>query len=184
MERLNASARRDQFGSKLNRDHSPVLAFGIPWLTIILASMVPLLPVIAPAPILPPLGYIALLAWRMARPGLLPLWAGVPLGLVDDLYSGQPFGCAIFLFSATMIAIELIEMRFPWRGFWQDWAVASAFIVAYIGLTALFSGAPLSANQLPLLLPQLGLSILLFPMIARLVTALDNLRLKRVRRFG
>ena len=73
MERLNASARRDRFGSKLNRDHSPVLAFGIPWLTIVLASMVPLLPVIAPAPILPPLGFIFLLAWRMARPGLLPL---------------------------------------------------------------------------------------------------------------
>ncbi|MXO93235.1 rod shape-determining protein MreD [Erythrobacter arachoides] len=184
MERLSSSARHDRFGSKINRDHSPVLAFGIPWLTILLASLVPLLPVIAPAPLLPPFGFIALLAWRMARPGLLPLWAGLPLGLFDDLYSGQPLGSGILLFSLTMIAIEMIEMRFPWRGFWQDWAVASVFIVLYIGLCALFSGTPLSLSQTPLLLPQLGLSILLFPMVARLVTALDNLRLKRVRRFG
>ena len=184
MDGLNASARRDQFGSKLNRDHSPVLAFGIPWLTIFIASLMPMLPIIAPAPVLPPFGFIALLAWRLARPGLLPLWAGLPLGLVDDLYSGQPFGSAILLFSATMIAIELIEMRFPWRGFWQDWAVAGAFITLYIGLSALFSGTSLSTRQLPLLLPQLAMSILLFPLVARLVTALDNLRLKRVRRFG
>ena len=65
-----------------------------------------------------------LLGWRMVRPGLLPLWAGAPLGAFDDLVSGQPFGSAILLWSLAMIAIELIETRFPWRGFWQDWFTA------------------------------------------------------------
>ena len=81
---INPRARRDAFGSKINRDHLPVLAIGLPWVTILLASLTPLLPVIAPAPILPPMGFVMMLAWRLLRPGLLPLWAGAPLGAFDD----------------------------------------------------------------------------------------------------
>lgn len=184
MERLNPHARRDQFGSKINRDYSPLLAYGIPWVTILMASLAPMLPIIPPAPTLPPFAYIFFLAWRLARPGLLPLWAGLPLGLFDDLYSGQMFGSGILLFSVTMIAIELIELRFPWRGFWQDWAVASIFITIFIAVGALFSGAALSLNQLVVLLPQLAFSIFLYPVIARIVSMLDRLRLTRVRRIG
>ena len=62
-------------------------ATALPWLTILLGSLTPWLPVIAPAPVLPPFGFLFLLAWRLLRPGLLPLWAGLPLGLFDDLYS-------------------------------------------------------------------------------------------------
>lgn len=184
MERLNPSARRDQFGSKINRVHSPVLAYGIPWITIMLASLSPFLPIIAPLPILPPLGYLFLLAWRVLRPGLLPMWAGLPLGLFDDLFSGQPLGSGILLFSLTMIAIDLIEVRFPWRGFWQDWATAALFLTFYLFLTTLFSGSGLPLVQYPLILPQLALSILLFPVAAQLVSLLDRVRLRRVRKIG
>ena len=184
MEQLNPRARRDQFGSKINRDSSPVLAFGIPWACIMLASLIPLLPVIASGPIIPPLSYMFLLAWRFLRPGLLPMWAGLPLGLFDDLYSGQPIGSGILLFSLTMIAIDLIELRFPWRAFRQDWLLAALFITLYLLLTALFSGASLSLIQLSLIGPQLALSILLFPIVASIVGLLDRLRLTRVRRFS
>ena len=184
MERLDNRARSDQFGSKINRAHSPALAFGLPWFTILLASLAPMLPIIAPAPLVPPLGYLMLLGWRLARPGLLPMWAGLPLGLFDDLYSGQPFGSGILLFSTTMIALDLIEARFPWRGFWQDWLVASLFTTLYIAFAALFSGAHLTMIQLTLILPQLGLSLLLYPVVARIVSMLDRFRLTRVRRLG
>ncbi|RJY08436.1 rod shape-determining protein MreD [Aurantiacibacter aquimixticola] len=184
MEQLNPAARRDQFGSKINRDHSPILAYGVPWLAILFASMSPMLPIIASAPILPPLGYIFLLAWRVLRPGLLPIWAGLPLGLFDDLFSGQPLGSGILLFSVTMIALDLIEARFPWRGFWQDWAVASLFLSGYLVLAAFFSGAGITPIQLPIILPQLGLSVLLFPLVAQLVSLLDRFRLTRVRKLG
>jgi rod shape-determining protein MreD len=184
MEQLNPSSRRDRFGSKINRDHSPVLAYGIPWLTIVLGSLSPLWPIIAPAPVLPPLGYLLLLAWRVSRPGLLPLWAGLPLGFLDDLYSGQPFGFAILFFSLTMIALDLLELRFPWRGFWQDWGVAALWISLYLGLGALLSGAGLAVVQLGLILPQLGLSILLFPLFVQLVALLDRMRLTRIKRIG
>lgn len=184
METLHPRARRDPFGSKINRTHLPLLAYGLPWLTILLGSLTPWLPVISPAPVLPPFGFVMLLAWRLLRPGLLPLWAGLPLGLFDDLYSGQPVGSAVLLFSLALIAIELIEIRFPWRNFWLDWLTASAMLVIYLAIAALFSGAELTLVQLRVILPQLVLSIVLFPVIARLVAHLDRLRLMRVRRLG
>lgn len=181
---INPRARHDAFGSKINRDHSRALAFGLPWFSILLGSLTPLLPIISPAPLVPPLAFILLLAWRQLRPGLLPLWAGLPLGAFDDLFSGQPFGSAILLFSISLIALDLLDMRFPWRGFWQDWFVASGFIVAYLLLAALFSGANISAAQLAALLPQFLLSLLAYPIVARMVSQLDRLRLLRVRRLS
>ena len=184
METLHPGARRDPFGSKINRTHLPLLAYGLPWLTILLGSLTPWLPIISPAPVLPPLGFAMLLAWRLLRPGLLPLWAGLPLGLFDDFYSGQPVGSGVLLFSLTLIAIELIEIRFPWRNFWIDWLTASAMLIIYLAVAAVLSGAELTLVQLRVILPQLVLSIVLFPVVARLVAHLDRLRLMRVRRLG
>ena len=184
METLHPRARRDPFGSKINRTHAPLLAYGLPWLTILLGSLTPWLPILSPAPVLPPFGFMMLLAWRLLRPGLLPLWAGLPLGLFDDFYSGQPVGSGVLLFSLTLIAIELIEIRFPWRNFWIDWLTASAILVSYLAIAALFSGAEFTLVQLRVILPQLVLSIVLFPVIARLVAHLDRVRLMRVRRLG
>jgi rod shape-determining protein MreD len=181
---ISPRARRDAFGSKINRDHSPMLAFGVPWASILLASLTPLLPIIAPAPIVPPFAYMLLLAWRLMRPGLLPLWAGLPLGAFDDLYSGQPFGSGILLFSATLIGIELIDWRFPWRSFWQDWIIAVALLAAYLVLGALVSGAHADRELIAALVPQFALSVVMFPIVARLVAVLDRARLTRVRRLG
>lgn len=184
METLHPKARRDPYGSRINRAHWPVLAYGLPWLTILLGSLTPWLPIIAPAPVLPPFGFLLMLAWRLLRPGLLPLWAGLPLGLFDDLYSGQPLGSGVLLFSLTLIVIELIEIRFPWRNFWLDWLTASAILIVYLIVAGLLSGAELSFVQLRVIVPQLMLSIVLFPVVARLVAQLDRLRLMRVRRIG
>lgn len=184
MERLDPQSRRDPFGSRINRQQWSPLAHGLPWLSIMLGSLTPWLPIIASAPMVPPLGFIMLLAWRLLRPGLMPLWAGLPLGLFDDLYSGQPFGSGILLFSLALFAVEVIEARFPWRTFVLDWLTASAMLVVYIGLAALFSGAALTLVQLTVMVPQLLLSIVLFPIIARMVSVLDRLRLMRVRRIS
>ncbi|MEO1221613.1 MAG: rod shape-determining protein MreD, partial [Pseudomonadota bacterium] len=110
------------------------------------------------------------------------MWAGVPLGAFDDLVSGQPFGSAIFLWSLTMIALELIESRFPWRGFWQDWFTASFGIALYITAAMIVSGASLSLIVVSIVLPQMLLSILLYPLIARVIARADRFRLSRARR--
>ena len=182
MEQLNPQSRRDPYGSRINRRESLVLAYGLPWATILLGSLTPWLPVIAPAPVLPPFGFLLMLAWRLLRPGLLPPWAGLPLGLFDDLYSGQPMGSGVLLFSFALIIVELVEIRFPWRNFWLDWLTASSIVVPYIVVAALLSGAELTPVQLGVIAPQILLSLVLFPIIARMVAMLDRLRLMRVRR--
>lgn len=176
MERINPRARRDAYGSRINRDHYKTLAYSMPWVSIMLGSVLPLFAIAAAAPLLPPLGFIMLLSWRMLRPGLLPVWAGFPLGMFDDLFSGQPFGSAIALWSLAMIAIEAIETRFPWRSFLLDWATGGALIATYIVSGSIFSGAELTGPMVLALMPQIAISIMLFPAISRLVARLDRFR--------
>lgn len=184
MERLSQAARQDRYGRRINRDHSPVLLAIVPWGSILLASVLPFFVVTASIPLVPPLGLLFLLAWRLVRPGVLPIWAGFPLGLWADLFSGQPFGCSILLYSIALIVIEAVELRFPWRDFAQDWIVAVFVILAFLALSAAFSGASLSMPMFIGLAPQAAVSILSFPIIARFVAGLDRVRLLRVRVIG
>lgn len=179
MERMNPSARSDAYGSRINRQHSTLLANVVPWASILLASLLPVFVIAGALPMVPPLGFLMLVSWRLVRPGLLPVWAGLPLGLFDDLFSGQPFGFAVLSWSLTMIAIELIETRFPWRNFWQDWFTAGILILVYLFGGWLFSGGEPTIHSLIALGPQLVLSILVFPLASRLVARLDHLRLSR-----
>ena len=181
IDELNPRSRRDHFGSKIDRDHSRLLANGLPLATILLGSLTPILPFIASGPLVPPLGYMALLAWRIVRPGLLPPWIGIPLGAFDDLFSGQPFGSAIMLWSATLLVVEMLEARFPWRGFRQEWGSAAALLSAYLAISALLSDSGLGMMVLPLIVPQVLLSVLLFPIVARMIAVFDRLRLLRIR---
>lgn len=181
MQRLNPRSRADRYGRRINRDHSPLLVYIVPWLSIMLGSAIAVLPLSATIPIMPPLGFLLLLGWRLLRPGLLPLWCALPLGAFDDLFSGQPFGSAILLWSLAMIAIEIFESRFPWRGFWQDWFTAGIAALGYLTAALVFSGTSPSIHHVFASLPQLMLSIILYPIIARMVAALDRLRLLRIR---
>jgi len=184
VERLDPRARSDLYGRRINRAPSPLRARSVPYLSIMLASLVPVLLIADVMPLAPPLGFLMLLGWRIMRPGVLPLWVGAPLGAFDDLVSGQPFGSAMLLWSLAMIAIELIETRFPWRGFWQDWFTAGVMAAGYWGATLLLAGAPITSPLVIVALPQAVLSILLYPIMARMVANLDRFRLVRARRIA
>lgn len=180
MERINPRARSDAYGSRINRTHSRTLAYVIPWGSVMLGSLVPFFPIASALPFMPPLGFVMLVAWRMLRPGLLPVWAGFPLGLFDDLFSGQPFGSAILLWSLAMIVIEITESRFPWRHFVLDWMTASALIIVYLFLAMLLSAAHPQIHLVLAIAPQIVLSVLLYPIVSQLAAQLDRLRLRRV----
>lgn len=184
MQRLDPNSRADPFGTKINRDHSAILAHSVPWLSIMLGSLAPFSPIIAPGPVLPPLGFVFLLAWCLQRPGLIPLWAGLPLGLFDDLFSGNPLGFGITLFTLTLLAIEIIHIRYPWPNFLHDWFAAAVVLTLYIVAEAVVSGREYTPLHLQVILPQLALSIILMPFIAQIISALDRLRLLRVRRIS
>lgn len=174
----------DMFQRRLNRAPSPVLATIIPWVSIALISLAPLSPIIASAPVLPPLGFMLLIAWRLFRPGMLPIWAGAPLGLIDDLFSGQPLGSAVLLWSLTMIGLEALDSWQRWRSFWQDWAVAIVLIWVYLTIGHMLAVMAGAIWYPSLILPQLLISILSFPLFTRLVAILDVLRRARVKVLG
>ncbi len=167
----------NRFRKRINRVPSPALANGLPWAAIMLCSLSPALPVIASAPVFPPLGFMLLLAWRQVRPGMMPVWAGLPLGAFDDLFSGQPFGSAILLWSTAMILLDIVEARFPWRNHLLDWLVSSGMICAYLVLSLIFANAAGGSAALLLIVPQAMTAILLFPLTGRLVALLDRVRL-------
>jgi rod shape-determining protein MreD len=182
MERIDPRARSDIYGRRINRAPYAWRVRSVPYVTIMLGSLLPVLLIADLMPLFPSLGFLMLLGWRMVRPGLLPLWAGAPLGAFDDLVSGQPFGSAVLLWSLAMIVIELIETRFPWRGFWQDWFTAGVIAVFYWFAALLVSGASVTPELLIVALPQALLSVMLYPIIARMVAGLDRFRLARARK--
>lgn len=184
MKPLDLRTRADISGRGINRAPSPWRARSVPYLSIMLASFLPVILIADVMPLVPPLGFLLLLGWRIGRPGLLPLWAGAPLGAFDDLVSGQPFGSAILLWSVAMIAIEVVETRFPWRGFWQDWFTAGLMTAGYWLAALLVSGARGTPDLIMVALPQALLSILLYPILARMVASLDRFRLARARRIA
>lgn len=184
MERYAPHARSDAYGRRINRTHSPLIALAVPWLSILIASLLPMFFIATALPLVPPMGFLMLVAWRLVRPGLLPVWAGFPLGLFDDLFSGQPLGSGMFLWSIAMIAIELLDRRIPWRSFFQDWIAATLALLGYVLATFLLSGGAPETPGLIALGPQVLLSVLLFPVAARLVSALDRARLTRWRSTG
>lgn len=165
--------------SRVGKPVLSVRARVTPVASVLLASLVPLLvPVVADWPLLPPLGLLFLLGWRLLRPGFFLPWAPLPLGAFDDLASGQPIGSAMLLWTVAFLAIDASERALLWRDYLQDWLVAAAAIgFCLFGgyLLALFAGgsAPLWS-----VVPQLVASILVFPVVARICARLDIWRLK------
>lgn len=149
-----------------------------PIISTMAGSLVTLAPVIVQTPVLPPFGLMMLLGWRLLRPGVWPIWAPLPLGLFDDLASGQPVGSAMLSWTLAFLAIDASERTLLWRDYLQDWLVAAAAVTGCLVLGfafALFAGA--SAPILSII-PQLLASVLLFPVVARLCARLDAWRLR------
>ncbi len=162
---------------RINRAPSRALALGVPWASIMLASMLPAWPIIASAPIAPPLGYLLFLAWRHVRPGLHPVWAGLPLGLFDDIYSGQPLGSGILLWSLTAMAVDALDHRMPFRSFGLDWLLTGLALALYLAGSLAIANMAGGSAPIAVIAPQLMIGILLYPLCCRLVARFDRFRL-------
>ncbi|MFV0624560.1 rod shape-determining protein MreD [Sphingomonas sp. ac-8] len=134
---------------------------------VMLGSLLTIVPLVATVPFLPPFGLIGLLAWRLFRSNALPVWSAAPLGLFDDLVSGQPMGSATLLWSLCLLALDLLDTRLVQRDFWQDWVIATAAIALYIALCRVFAGTLSAYVDGPLLI-QTALAGLTFPAATRL----------------
>jgi rod shape-determining protein MreD len=147
----------------------------IPAITVLAGSSLTLLPVIFTFPILPPFGLIMLFGWRLSRPDSLPVWAPLLLGMFDDLVSGQPFGSAMLLWTVSFLVVDLLDQRLVWHDFWQDWLLASGGIATCLILGRLVA-SPIGAHVDTVLLLQTIVSIMLYPVVIRLIAWLDRKR--------
>lgn len=170
---------KQPYQARINRRRSPWRVAGIPIASVVLGSMIPLLPIIASAPVMPPMGLLILIAWRMLRPGLWPVWAGVPFGMIDDIFSGQPIGSAVLLWSTFLIAMDIIEERYLWRNYWQDWLIAGLFIIFGLAGGLLINNFLSENVHFWILIPQIIISIAIYPLVLRFVGRLDHIRLRR-----
>ena len=160
---------------RLNRKAAPWALVGIPALSVMLGSLASL-PTIAMYPLLPPLGLLMLLAWRTLVRDLWPSWVALFFGFFDDLFSGQPIGSAMLLWTSVFLILDIFDRWMMWRDYRQDWAIAGSLIavvlIAGLGL-ANSAGGNTSAI---VIIPQIIVSILAFPLAVRTCAWLDRLR--------
>ncbi|MET0138368.1 MAG: rod shape-determining protein MreD [Sphingobium sp.] len=166
--------------ARLSLPRSPFRIRATPVVAVMLGSLLPsMIPVVSLSPTTPPLGLMLLLAWRLLRPELWPLWIGLPLGFFDDIATGHPVGTAMCLWTVAMVVIDSVSVRLLWRDYGQDWLIASIAITAIIAMSWLFMHLAPGGGGGPFnrLWPQIVLSILLFPLAVRLCARIDRWRL-------
>ncbi|WP_284734436.1 rod shape-determining protein MreD [Sphingosinicella terrae] len=151
----------------------------VPLLSTLAAILLALLPIVAATPLLPDFGFLVILTWRLLRPEIWTPRMALGLGLVADLVGGQPIGQSMLLWTAAFLVLDLIDTRLGFRDYMMDWLVASGLILVhtlggwYIGL---LMGADVAFS---ILWPQIVLTILAYPIAARIVLTLDRWRLMR-----
>ena len=142
--------------------------------------MVSLLPIVSSTGWWPDWGLMLLVAWRLLRADAWPAWWAAPLGFVNDLIVGNPVGLSIALWSAIMIAMDVLDRRTMWRDYWIEWAIAALFIglaeLAQWRVAAILGApVPLSMSAGPAII----IGVLCFPVAAFLAARLDRWRLGR-----
>ena len=163
---------------KIGQGPSPFAAY-LPAVTVIGASFLAALPIVSTSGWYPDFGYLVFIGWRLLRADPWPAWWAAPLGFVNDLFTGYPVGFSIALWSATMLALDLIDRRTMWRDYWIEWVLAAVLIVIDEGLqwrvAKVLGGAPSFTHMLP----PIVISICLFPVFAWIISRVDAWRLGR-----
>ena len=165
-------------GRKINQGPRALAEF-VPAASVVVASLLAALPIVTTSGWYPDFGFLALLGWRLLRSDPWPAWWAAPLGLVNDLFTGQPIGFSVALWSATMLALDLIDRRTMWRDYWIEWVLAAAFLFMHDWLQ--WQLAALMGARVPFvaIAPSIVIAILIFPVVAWLVSRIDRWRLGR-----
>jgi len=151
----------------------------VPLLSTLAAIALTLMPLVAASPWIPNLGFLVLITWRLLRPEIWSAQVALGLGLAADLISGAPLGQSMLLWTAAFLAFDYCDGLFGVRDYWLDWVLAAAAIFFHslgVWYIALLMG---SETSFWIMVPQLALSVLAYPIAARLVLALDRWRLMR-----
>jgi rod shape-determining protein MreD len=152
----------------------------IPAATVVMGSMISLLPIVSATGWWPDWGLLMLVAWRLLRADAWPAWWAAPLGFVNDLLLGNPIGLSVALWAAIMIGMDILDRRTLWRDYWIEWGIAALFVA--LAELAQWRVAALLGAPVPLGLsagPAILVGILCFPVAAFLAARIDRWRLGR-----
>lgn len=151
----------------------------VPAASVVLASLLAALPVVSLSGWWPNFGLLMLLGWRMLRADAWPAWWAAPLGLVNDLLSGAPLGMSVALWTALMLAMDVIDRRTQWRDYWIEWAVATLLIAVAAWVEAEVASMAGAPPRRSMTIPAAFIEILAFPLAAYVAVRLDRWRLGR-----
>ena len=165
-------------GRRIGQGPVPFATY-IPAASVIAASLLTALPIVSTSGWYPDFAYLFLLSWRLLRSDPWPPWWAAPLGFVNDLFTGNPVGFSVALWSVTMLALDLIDRRTMWRDYWIEWMLAAAFLAVNEWLQ--WRVAALVGARVPVIamVPPLLVSICMFPLAAWIVSRIDRWRLGR-----
>jgi rod shape-determining protein MreD len=151
----------------------------VPLLSTLAATLLDALPIVVNAPLIPDFAFLVLVAWRLLRPELWLAQIALPLGLFNDLIAGHPIGQSMAIWTTIFLLFDLIDSRVGWRDYWLDWLLAALAILLH-GFGGWYVARLMGSDvRFAILLPQYGLSVLAYPLVARLVVGLDRWRLAR-----
>ena len=160
--------------------HGPVrFATFIPAASVVAASLLTALPIVSTSGWYPDFGYMILISWRLLRSEPWPAWWAAPLGFVNDLFTGYPVGFSIALWSATMLALDLIDRRTMWRDYWIEWVLAAVFLFVHEWLQWEIAGAMGAPLPFTTVLAPFFIAVFTFPVAAWTVSRIDQWRLGR-----
>lgn len=151
----------------------------VPVGSILFAILLSLLPIVAETPLLPDFAFLTALAWRLLRPEMWTAKAALALGFVDDIFAGHPIGQAMALWTLAFLIVDLVDSRAIYRDYWMDWLLASALVVLHTLGGWYIARIVGSRVDFSIMLPQIGMAVLAYPIVARAVVALDRWRLTR-----
>ena len=148
--------------------------YAVPTLTsmALLVLMVAPLPLSVPA--MPQLGLMAVLAWALLQPRLMPPWLAFMVGAFADLLVGLPVGVNATAFALCAGAMRLLAPLFGRNGLMFDWLLVCGLLLLFALLVApmmALAGRPVPF--LPLVLQWLT-SILSWPLVALLCAAIQR----------
>jgi rod shape-determining protein MreD len=152
----------------------------IPFASTVVAMLLGLMPIVASTLWMPNLAFLILITWRLLRPEIWQAQVALGLGLLADLIvPGAPLGQSMLIWTIVFLGLDYADHLLGIRDYWLDWVLAAAAILfhsAGVWYIALLMGAKVSFL---VMVPQILLSILAYPLMARIVLRLDRWRLSR-----
>lgn len=138
----------------------------VPILFIAAAHLLETAPLFTGLPAMPLLGLLALYAWTLYQPALMPAWLALPCGLLADFLSAAPLGLNATLYPLVVLLVAALERRFGHRTFLADWLLLFPVLALYALLTVSLARFAHTDMDVWLLVPMVFASALAWPAVA------------------